>query len=421
MNEDCDKGAEGELFPPSPGEKSDLDRDLGLVEDQKDGGEMAKTIKLIMTELNELKKEIKDMKEPGKRKRKVNETFSREEVEMINEELNNTRSSAGKKKKVHGTGHGSYTRSLDCLESRSDRGVCYNAKRDSNREHSKRGQCITSSHANEDDVLSLCAEEELELFLDEDTDNNYDDNSEEDVLVELEKEIDEENKKGPDINQKLAKVIMARFSSRLNDDVMKNKLGKYCLPQNCEIIAPPKLNEEMMQAYVGLKKNAKRDDGRLTQVQRLIAKATTAVALGTEKLHTFSTSASVNAEMKKVANQVMGNALDAIAFLGNAQLDLTLRRKYQMMKELPFDIRSICHQKTDRTESDKLFGEDVTKQMKEARDAHKLAQLRQRTYTTHYGTGRKPFLFGRGRGNMTPSTTRYAPYKKRGEIQSGRK
>lgn len=94
-----------------------------------------------------------------------------------------------------------------------------------------------------DDVISLHPDdEELELLLQED---EADDN-EDDILVELENEIEDEKKKGPEVNLKLANIVLSRFTTRLTEDAMKTRLEKYRLPQNCEVIAPPMINQEML-------------------------------------------------------------------------------------------------------------------------------------------------------------------------------
>lgn len=298
----------------------------------------------------------------------------------------------------------------------SGKKACRSRPRSRSRSTSRSSQ-IRSDEASLDkqtsDMISIHADEDYMLSLNEEEEEASDiDDSDDDILNALEKEIEIDQHKGPNLDNKLAKVVASRFSKRLEENVLKTKQEKYKVPGNCTIISPPILNEELMQSHIGLKRGAKRDDARTSAVQRLITKATTALALGVGKLHEFADkfSGSGKQEMKKLANEVMENSLDACAFLGHAQQDLSLRRKFQLMRELPSDIRTICYQKTNGEDSEKLFGEDINKTMKEAREAHRLNQSKMQKS----GYGRRPFLGGRGRGFPTTSTNQYrAPYMKK--------
>ena len=278
---------------------------------------------------------------------------------------------------------------------------------------SQKAHC-SRTEENRTDVVSILADEDLDYMININTEDVESDlEIDGDILDTLEKEVDVDKMKGPDIDNKLAKVIAARFTSRLDENIMKEKTEKYKLPGNCAAIAPPTLNEELLQAHIGLKRGARRDDARLMAVQRMVTKATTALASSVEKLHDFADKfvGGGKSEMKKMANEVIEKSLDACAFLGQAQQDLSLRRKFQIMKDLPADIKTICYQKTSREESDKLFGNDVNKDMKEAREAHRLNVYKPKT---NFGYGRRPFLGGRGRGyHQQTSANQFRPYQKR--------
>ena len=68
------------------------------------------------------------------------------------------------------------------------------------------------------------------------------------------------------------------------------------------------------------------------------------------------------------ANQTLASLGDAIAILGMAQQEISLRRKCLIKSELPKDIASICQNKNIAVK-DKLFSGDV--EIKSAREAHK--------------------------------------------------
>ena len=72
---------------------------------------------------------------------------------------------------------------------------------------------------------------------------------------------------------------------------MKNKIEKYKIPGNFEGILPPTVNKVLLQPHIGLKRAARRAEARLTTVQKMISRATTAMAVGVDKLHEFASSA----------------------------------------------------------------------------------------------------------------------------------
>ena len=69
-------------------------------------------------------------------------------------------------------------------------------------------------------------------------------------------------------------------------------------------------------------------------------------------------------------NQTLASLGDAIAILGMAQQEISLRRKVLIQSALPKDIASIC-QNEDLPVKDKLFSGDVEKAIRSAREAHK--------------------------------------------------
>ena len=67
------------------------------------------------------------------------------------------------------------------------------------------------------------------------------------------------------------------------------------------------------------------------------------------------------------ANETRAANGDVIALLGTAQQELSYRRRYQLQPALPKDMGSICSN-VNISITDKLFGDDVEKAIKTARD-----------------------------------------------------
>ena len=97
------------------------------------------------------------------------------------------------------------------------------------------------------------------------------------------------------------------------------------------------------------------------------------------------------------------------AILGTAQQELTLRRRFEIGKVLPREIASIGSANIEAG-SEKLFGEDIEKLMKNARENFKAASR-----------GRGPRRFhGRGQGYRFHPYNQGASNQRRGEPFLGR-
>ena len=152
-------------------------------------------------------------------------------------------------------------------------------------------------------------------------------------------------------------------------------------------LSPPTLNSELTdKVYVD--RTTKKSDGRLVNVQMMLSAATSRLLMETNSLHKYATdladqisdgtahaagsghAASASERALTRANQTLVSSGDAIAILGMAQQEISLRRKYLIQSVLPKDIASICQNK-DLPVKDKLFSGDVEKAIKSAREAHK--------------------------------------------------
>ena len=93
---------------------------------------------------------------------------------------------------------------------------------------------------------------------------------------------------------------------------------------------------------------------------------------GTRKAHAAGGGHVASASERALtrANQTLASLGDAIAILGMAQQEISLRRLFLIQSALPKDTASIC-QNEDLPVKDKLFSEDVEKAIKSAREAHK--------------------------------------------------
>ena len=65
------------------------------------------------------------------------------------------------------------------------------------------------------------------------------------LLSEISQDFDKEEDVGPQINQQLADIVNTRWSTKLNEAKIKEKMEKYSRPANCEKLIAPRVNAEV--------------------------------------------------------------------------------------------------------------------------------------------------------------------------------
>ena len=128
---------------------------------------------------------------------------------------------------------------------------------------------------------------------------------------------------------------------------------------------------------------------------------------------------------KKISKQlksVMEINTEAVTLLGHASQELSVRRRFQMQKHLPNDIASLSQIQVE-PRSDTLFGFDIEKKMKDARESYRAKSYkfnRFKPYSSSYrGKNSKSFLGKdtfpqRGRYNSRRGSARRGYYPQRG-------
>ena len=87
-------------------------------------------------------------------------------------------------------------------------------------------------------------------------------NEENDVFPLLEADLDIQEKEGKPVAEKLAKVARSRFSVKLSENKLKEKLDSHLIPENCTEIRAPVLNVEIVEKG-NLDRTARKNDARL--------------------------------------------------------------------------------------------------------------------------------------------------------------
>lgn len=188
-----------------------------------------------------------------------------------------------------------------------------------------------------------------------------------DLLKEIESDLDNKEKTADKVADSMAEIINKRFAQGLSDNKLKERLDKYFRPDNCPNLQVPKVNVEI---WKDLPATVKQADVKLASVQRAIVKATAALAQSTQvilKAHTQKklTDAAIKAT-------VTDQNADAMALLGHACHELSMRRRYALRPHLPKHLTGLCNESVPITSQ--LFGDNLTASIKEIKELDKLSR-----------------------------------------------
>ena len=131
--------------------------------------------------------------------------------------------------------------------------------------------------------------------------------SDHDLLVELDKDLDEGEKTGDAVADSLANIVNKSFRRKLSENKLKERFDKYLRPSNCAALQVP-LGRTMSA-------DARKADIKASHVQKAVAKAGVALADSTQALLRAQRAAGKETKAQiQTAVQKNGDALDG--FLG---------------------------------------------------------------------------------------------------------
>ena len=132
---------------------------------------------------------------------------------------------------------------------------------------------------------------------------------------------------GPEIDAQLAKIVSGFVTTRLPDDKLKEKLTACLAPKNCAGIVSPRVNPEIWEKLSTPTKSrdVKSCDVKSQHTQNALVGAIAEIAVTANTLVRCSRSGD------PLSGPEMGTALtsllDALALLGNVNLDMNQRRR----------------------------------------------------------------------------------------------
>ncbi|XP_070186207.1 uncharacterized protein [Littorina saxatilis] len=217
--------------------------------------------------------------------------------------------------------------------------------------------------------------------------------SDEDLMKEIDGELDREEITADAVASSMADLIDKRFAKGLGEDKFAERIDLYPRPINCQKLQVPKVNTEVWKL---LPVNAKKADLKLASIQRAVIKAATAVTSSTQAL--FKAQREKSMKDGKTGKAIVKANSDALAMLGHAGRELSLRRRYALRPHLPKHMIGLCSDSVPIS-SQQLFGDNLSNSLKEAKELDRYAQStganvdrRGFNFKPWKNNGRKPFL-----------------------------
>ena len=188
----------------------------------------------------------------------------------------------------------------------------------------------------------------------------------EDLLDSIANDLNAEEHTDKDVSDKLAKLVNKRWSEKLTADKHSEKLKKYSRPRNLQSLTVPRVNPEI---WANLNHSGKRADIRAANTQNIVSKVGSILAKCTDTLLTAR-----NKKLSKEINleELIGSHTDALALLGHAQYELSMKRRDAIRPSLNKDYTGLCSQNVPVMSL--LFGDDLQQQLNTIKASNKITQ-----------------------------------------------
>ena len=181
------------------------------------------------------------------------------------------------------------------------------------------------------------------------------------------------------VNPSLADMINKLFREGLSDDKFQEMVKSAPRPENCEGLAKIKVNQLIWNI---IPIQARTSDVAYQNLQASIVKSATIMTKLVDKIE----------DPDHVAS-----ALDALALLGNANKQLVNCRRNSLKPAIQAEFGHLCSSTVPYTNW--LFGDDVSKNVKDIKDMEKLKKMMRKGVLPTRGARYHPYpVRGRGRG-----------------------
>ena len=188
-------------------------------------------------------------------------------------------------------------------------------------------------------------------------------------MNEIAQDFESDEKADPKVTQKLADIVNKRWTSKLEETKLKDKLLKYNRPDNCEQLKVPKVNPEI---WSKLKHGTRSTDLRLANIQKVLVKVGSAVVKSTDTLLTIRANPDKfppAALTEQLGNLVTFNT-DAIALLDHVNMEMSYRRRDAIKPNLNTEYSALCGSQVPVTGL--LFGDELQTQLNSIKATNKI-------------------------------------------------
>lgn len=196
----------------------------------------------------------------------------------------------------------------------------------------------------------------------------HSDSGSSDLLDSLTQALLSTNKKSPDIEGKIATLVDNILTGELSQDSVKERGEKYPPPANCKYLTPTLVNEELWDLLTRKNRSV---DLAFQRVQEPIINGLSSLSILADRLFKDVQSAkTVN------AREILTHVMDSIALFGHANWKLNMKRRELIKPDLNPPYTRLC--KEEIKPSTKLFGDDLSKHLKEMSDVKRAGQQMQK-------------------------------------------
>lgn len=193
-----------------------------------------------------------------------------------------------------------------------------------------------------------------------------------DVLESLTQAFVQTKDKSPAITEKVASLIDNMASGGLSPETVKERVDKYPPPENCKFLCTTTINEEVWDL---LPRRSRTVDLAFQKVQELLVQGLSSLSiLGDQLVKDLQTGKPTN------VRQVLDQVMDSIALVANANYKLNMKRRELIKPDLNPPFTRLC--KEDIKPSTKLFGDELSKHLKDMAEAKKAGRQMQRNSDT---------------------------------------
>ncbi|CAB4043109.1 Hypothetical predicted protein, partial [Paramuricea clavata] len=194
---------------------------------------------------------------------------------------------------------------------------------------------------------------------------------------------------GPKVNDDLAEIVNGLVQKGLSEEKLQDKLNKYPSPENCEALSKVRVNQLI---WDNLQPNTRSQDLRFQKVQTALIKGMAAIVRATD-------TALAHVTTLPAGKEIVESMTDAIALCAHANSELNIRRKELIKPDLHEDYKHLCSASVPS--SSQLFGDDLSKQVKDLTEVNKVGRKMTRHNNKPYA--RAPAYSYRGRNrNIRP-------------------